>query len=141
MRVLIIEDRQDLAEEYLRIFKHMLEGDYSYTHVPSIEAALEPLAKENWDVIFIDNDLGPGATLPPIEGVEEVKLNNGYNLVSFRREVENEIEGIDRAYIVGIAASQVALTFFDDLNTDDSIMKLFIPSMASTIQTVAEKKA
>lgn len=141
MRVLIIEDRQPLAEEYLRIFGHMLEGDYSYTHIPSIEAALEPLAKENWDVIFIDNDLGPGAALPPIEGQEEVKLNNGYNLVSFRREVEGTIEGIDKSYIVGIAASQVALTFFDDVGSDDSIMKLFIPSMASAIQVEAEKKA
>ena len=140
MRVLIIEDRQALAEEYLRIFGHILKGDYSYTHVPSVEAALTPLVEENWDVIFIDNELGQGAIYPP--GSEDgEKLSNGYDLVKFRRAIE-EIEGaITRSHIIGIAANQVALTFFKDVGADDSILKLFIPHMAETIQHIKERKA
>ena len=77
MHVLIIEDRQALAEEYLRIFGHLLKGDYKYTHVSDIEGARLPLAEENWDVILIDNDLGPSSIFP--EGASEedgVKLSN-----------------------------------------------------------------
>lgn len=137
MRVLIIEDRQPLADEYLRIFGHMLKGDYSYTHVPSIEAAVGPLDGENWDAILIDNELGPGGVFPKGASEEEgTRINNGYDLVSFRRTIEDEVEGIQKSYIIGIAANQVALRFFDQLGVDDSILKLYIPSMASALQAV-----
>ena len=140
MRVLIIEDRQALAEEYLRIFGHLLKGDYSYTHVPSVEAALSPLVEENWDVIFIDNELGQGAVYPP--GSEDgEKISNGYDLVKFRREIENANEKIAQSHIVGIAANQVALTFFKDVGANDSILKLFIPHMAEAIRDVEADKA
>ena len=141
MRVLIIEDRQALVDENLRIFGHMLEGDYSYTHVPSISAARDPLATENWDAILIDSDLGPGAIFP--EGATEgdgIKLNNGYDLFSFRRNIEDSTEGIRKSYIIGIASNQVALRFFDQLGTNDSILKLFIPFMAEELQRVYERK-
>ena len=140
MRVLIIEDRQTLVEEYLRIFGHLLEGDYSYTHVPSIEAALSPLAEENWDVIFIDNELGQGAIYPP--GTDDgVKLSSGYDLVKFRRDMEDAMPPVEKSVIVGIAANQVALTFFKDVGADDSILKLFIPHMAEAIRDAEAVKA
>lgn len=141
MRILIIEDRQALAEEYLRIFGHFLKGDYSYTHIPSIEAALAPLVEENWDVIFIDSELGPGAVYPP--GSEDgEKLNSGYDLVRFRRNIEDAAKNIDRSHIVGIAANHVALTFFlGEVGTDDAILKLFIPHMAEAIRDVEAVKA
>jgi hypothetical protein len=136
MRVLIIEDRQALAEEYLRIFNHILKGDYSYTHVPSVEAALSPLAEENWDVIFIDNELGQGAVYPP--GSEDgIRLNNGYDLVRFRRDIEDTTDGVSKSYIIGIAANRVALTFFGDVGADDGMLKLHIPEMAERIQEIA----
>jgi hypothetical protein len=139
MRILIIEDRQALAEEYLRIFAHLLEGDYSYTHVPSIEAACPPLVEENWDVIFIDNELGQGVIYPP--GSEDgEKLSNGYDLVKFRRDVEGA-NNLTRSHIIGIAANQVALTFFKDVGADDAILKLLIPHMAETIQHIEKRKA
>lgn len=135
MRVLIIEDRQALAEEYLRIFGHLLEGEYDYTHVPTIEASLKPLSEENWDVILIDNEMGQGAVFP--EGASEedgLKLNTGYDLVKFRRSIEEDSEVVSKSYIVGIAANQVALTFFTDMGTDNSILKLHIPAMATAIR-------
>jgi hypothetical protein len=139
MRVLIVEDRQALADEYLRIFGHILEGDFSYTHVPTIEAAISPLQNEQWGVIFVDNDLGPGVShIPTLDAqVEEVKLNNGYDLIRFRRGIEDTVEGIDKSLIVGIAANQVALTFFMDMGADTSILKLHIPAMAEAIRQQA----
>jgi hypothetical protein len=142
MRVLIIEDRQALAEEYLRIFAHLLEGEYDYTHVPSIEASLKPLSEENWDVIFVDNELGQGAVFP--EGSDEedgLKLSSGYDLVKFRRSIEEDSPVIATSHIVGIAANQVALTFFKDIGADDSILKLYIPHMAEAIRNVTAEKA
>ena len=139
MRVLIIEDRQALAEEYLRIFGHLLEGDYSYTHVPSIEAACSPLVEENWDVIFVDNDLGQGTVYPP--GSEDGEnLKSGFDLVKFGRDVEGANK-LTKSLIVGIAANQVALTFFKDVGADDSILKLFIPHMAEAIRDAEAVKA
>jgi len=136
MRVLIIEDRQALAEEYLRIFGHLLKGNYSYTHVPSVEAALSPLVEENWDVIFIDNELGQGAVYPP--GSEDgEKIISGYDLVKFRRGIEDAAKGIDKSYIIGIAANQVALAFFKNVGTDDEILKLNIPDMAHRVNDLA----
>ncbi len=143
MRVLIIEDRQALVEEYLRIFGHLLKGDYSYTHVPSIEAAIDPLDGENWDVIFIDNDLGPGGLFPKgtVDPEEGTQINNGYDLVKFRRAIECDVDDIQKSHIIGIAANQVALTFFKDAGADDSIFKLFIPHMAEAIRVVEAAKA
>ncbi|KKM18288.1 hypothetical protein LCGC14_1667220 [marine sediment metagenome] len=139
MRVLIIEDRQALAEEYLRIFGHLLKGDYSYTHVPSIEAAIDPLDGENWDVILVDNELGAGGLFPP-KGVDEknaTRISNGYDLVKFRRDVECDDDDIHKSYIIGIAANQVALAFFKNVGTDDEILKLNIPGMAFRINDIA----
>lgn len=137
MRILIIEDRQALVEEYLRIFGHLLKGDYSYTHVPSVEASLQPLSEENWDVILVDNELGQGAVFPAGATEEDgLKLNTGYDLVKFRRVIEEDPEIVSRSYIVGIAANQVALSMFRHAGVDDAILKLFIPQMAETIQSV-----
>lgn len=138
MRVLIIEDRQLLADEYIRIFGHILTGEHSYTHVSSIEAAGPPLAKENWDAILVDSEPGPGSVFPKGEAEEEgIKLNNGYDLVRFRRNIEDTVEGIQKSYIIGIASNRVALGFFEQVGADDSILKLFIPSMANALQSVA----
>lgn len=131
MRILIIEDRQALADEYLRIFSHILKGNFSYTHVSTIERALTPLAEENWDVIFIDNELGQGSVYPH-NAEDGIKINNGYDLVKFRRDMEKD-EGIERSYIVGIASNQVALGLFQNTRADDWFLKLFIPEMANLI--------
>ena len=137
MRVLIIEDRQALADEYLRIFGHILEGDLSYTHVTNIEAVISPLQAEQWGVIFVDHDLGTAALVPETEISPEIKLNNGYDLIRYRRQIEAIRPGIDRSLIVGIAANQVALTFFQDAGADTSISKLHIPAMAEAIRQQA----
>jgi hypothetical protein len=141
MRVLIIEDRQGLADEYLRIFNHLLVGEYSYTHVLSIEAAIPPLAQENWDVILVDQELGAPGVFPMGEEEDSLKLSNGYDLVTFRRNIEDGVEDIAKSHIIGIASNKVALTFFNDLGANETLLKIFMPEMAESIRFQAEKKA
>lgn len=141
MRVLIIEDRQGLADEYLRIFNHLLEGEYSYTHVLSIEAAIPPLAQENWDVILVDQELGAPGAFPMGEGEENLRLSTGYDLVTFRRNIEAGVPDITKSHILGIASNKVALNFFNDLGADETFLKIFMPEMAESIRFQAGKKA
>jgi hypothetical protein len=141
MRVLIIEDRQGLADEYLRIFNHLLVGDYSYTHVPSIEAAIPPLAQENWDVILIDQELGAPGLFPMGEGEDGLRLSNGYDLVTFRRNIEDGVPDIAKSHIIGIAANKVALTFFNDVGASETLLKIFMPEMAESIRFIGEEEA
>jgi DNA-binding NarL/FixJ family response regulator len=140
MKILIVEDRQPLADEYIRIFRHLNEGDFTYTHVPSISAAVKPLMSENWDVILMDSELGEGHVLEGAgtEG-EDVKLNNGYDLVSFRRDAENNVEKISRSFIIAATPNRVALRLFQDVGTDTGFLKLEIPKMAAVIRELAKE--
>jgi hypothetical protein len=139
MKVLIIEDRKPLADEYIRIFGHLLEGEYSYTHVPTIEAAIGSLETENWDAILVDSELGAPCMFPI--GSEEddgIKINNGYDLVKMRRGIEDSTDGIDRSFIMAIAANRVALTFFQDVGTDAGFLKIEMPDMAQAIKELSK---
>lgn len=143
MKVLIVEDRDALAEEYLRIFGRTLSDlEVEYTHVSSIAEALVPLSEEAWDVILLDSDLGPPAVFP--EGATEedgAKLNNGYDLIRFRRNIEDATEEFSASAILGIAPHHVAATFQKDAGADDALLKLEILKMAHFIRQNGPKEA
>lgn len=143
MRVLIIEDKEALTEEYLRVFGRMLaELPVEFTSVGSIEDALVPLSEEQWDVILVDSDLGPPAMFPKeAEEGDGLKLTNGYDLVAFRRSIEDAAENISRSVIIGMGPSHVAAQFLKDKGADYSLLKLEIPKMAQYIQKSAPKEA
>lgn len=143
MRVLIIEDKESLTAEYLRIFGHMLGNlPVEFTAVCSIGGALLPLSEENWDVILVDSDLGAPAMFPKeAEEGDGLKLANGYDLVAFRRGIEDAAENISRSVIVGMGPSHVAAQFLKDKGADYSLLKLEIPLMAQYIQKSAPKEA
>lgn len=139
MKVLIVEDLQPIAEEYIRIFRHLNEGDYTYTHVPSIEAAISALFEENWDVVLMDSELG-APSMYPVGSMEEdgVKVNNGYDLVKLRRDLEDAEPEIDRAFIIAATTNRVALRLFQDVGTDTGFLKLEILKMAKVIKELSK---
>lgn len=136
MRVLIIEDREALIKEYLRIFGRVL-GDLpiEFVGVSSIAEALLPLLEENWEAILVDSDLGPALTLPSEDGGKiKEKLNNGFDLIRLRRCVEKEESEIKASLIIGIAPSHIALYHQKEAGADTALLKLHIPQIASLIK-------
>lgn len=140
MKVLIIEDKPALAEEYLRIFGHLLNDlSIEFTHVSTIQEASKSLNEQNWGVILVDSELGAPTSFP--EGApkeESIHLGSGFDLVRFRRTLEQEAKGITPSYIVGIPANHVAVRFFRDSGVDEAFLKLEIPRMAGIIRSKAE---
>ncbi len=139
MRILIIESKKALVGEYLRIFNHMLVGDYDFTHVPTIEAAIPAIESENWDAILVDSDLGAPCVFPIGASEEDgLKISTGYEIVKMRREVEEAMPEVDRSFIMAIATNQVALTLFQGVGADTGFLKLDIPKMARVIEELSK---
>jgi len=141
VRVLIVEDNVALIPEYLRIFKEILGDGDTYTHVASVHDAIESLFEENWDVILVDTDLGvAGKFKSGIEGGDELTLRNGYDLVRFRRRVEQlESDRIVPAKIIGLAPNRSALPAFDTVGTNHRLFKLDIPGIAKQIRAYSDE--
>ena len=143
MRVLIIEDKPALVEEYLRIFSHLLSDlNITFFQVHSIEDALNPLSAEEWNAILVDFDLGSSATfsLHEPDGMpEQIKVHNGANLVSLRRRLELSKQ-VHRSPILGIGHSQALNRLHLRSGADRALLKLNITGMASFIRESLTKK-
>ena len=141
MNILIIEDNQELAKEYIRIFNHILEGDFVYTHLSDIASAIPAITDENWEMIIVDSDLGDPAMYP--EGAAEgegEEIRNGRDLVLLRLRTQKNKPLIKKSYILGIASSNVALNQFRSTGADDWFIKLDIPEMAHRISDLYNPK-
>ncbi len=142
MRVLIIEDLPELAEEYFRICGHVLKGDHTLTHVPSIEAALKPMFEENWHVILVDAELGPPGRFQGDPSVPEdgLDVHNGYELVSLRRRVEGDPTiPVNPSIIVGMAPNHAILAGFSGTDVDYRVCKLDLEKMAGVLHSIEKK--
>lgn len=144
MRVLIVEDRNELADYYLRVFRHVVGADHEYTHVASITSAIDPLFEENWDVILMDSELGPAGRFqkdPQDPAGDGMDIRNGFDLTCFRRLVEKDkTTKIDPSIIIGMTVSSVFRDAFIDAGADRAVSKIVVPAMAHFVKTTMEDK-
>ncbi len=134
LKVLIVEDVDDLHEYYLRIFEHSLPvEEVEFTRASSLQAAVAALP-EQWDVILMDYALGEPATL------DDMKFRNGKDLVAFRRALEGSRGDVSRCFIVGISSNGVGNDLMVDHGADLGLLKLRVPEMASVLKTRLDMK-
>ena len=146
MKVLIIEDKEPLTEEYLRIFRRILgepiigNKPVQFTCVHDIESSVVSLTSGDWDIIFVDFELGPPVILHAESSEEEdQKISNGCELVSYQRALEKTKES--RSTIIGISPHHVGNEKLLQAGADKAVLKLEIPKMADFIKKAYIKKA
>jgi DNA-binding NarL/FixJ family response regulator len=143
MRILIIEDNEAIAAEYLRFIQYALADvdGLTCTHITSIIDAFEPLAKEQWDVIIMDSRPGDPATYPPGNPENELfQANSGADLIRFRRFIEGSAEEIRASSILAVAANTPALRPSEEL-ADYSMLKSEVEALIYQVREAAYNKA
>lgn len=142
MKVLIVEDREALVKEYLRIFAKVIgDAEIDFTSVNSIQDTLPALAEEDWDVILVDHDLGPPGMYP--EGASEedgVKVPNGAELTRFRRSIEDATDDMSPSFILGIPNSHALGYRLVEAGANASLLKLKIPEIGQLLRNKYKEK-
>jgi len=134
LRVLIIEDNEEIYHYFMRIFEHKLDTtQFEFVCASTIQAALEVLP-EQWDVILMDYAMGEAAKL------DEMSFRNGADLVSYRRALESMAtqEGADQncpaCRIVGTSSNTVCNDLINKAGANSSYLKLNVPEIADYLQ-------
>lgn len=134
LKVLIVEDVDELYEYYLQIFEHELPvEEIEFTRASSIQAAVE-LLPEPWDVILMDYGLGETVVL------DKMKFKNGRDLVAFRRALEVSRGDVSRCYILGISSNGVGNDLMVESGANHGLLKLLIPEMADVLKVLLAGK-
>ena len=131
LRLLIIEDLDEIYEYYERILTNLLPKEQiEITRAATILDSLE-LIREQWDVVLMDYALGEVAS------IEGDPIRNGADLVKVRRAVEEADDGcggIERAFIIGTSSSMVTNEYLVKGGADTSMLKNAVPEMAREIE-------
>lgn len=128
MRVLVVEDCDEVYEYYLRLFASLLPvTEIEFSRAGDMEAALDRLA-EDWDVVLMDFSLG--------REIEKDGLifRTGSDLITFRRGLERK--GSSVSLILGTATTEVHNECLKDSGADFTFLKLYVPEMAKEIERV-----
>lgn len=136
LRLLIIEDLDDIYQYYERILTNLLPKEkIEITRAATIPDSLE-LIREPWDVILMDYAMGaPGK-------IEEEPVKNGADLVKIRRAVEANPTVVDGkvtnalapSFIIGTSSSMVTNEYLVRDGADTSLLKSAVPEMAREIE-------
>ncbi len=136
LRVLIVEDNEEIYHYFMRIFEHKLDtAQFEFVCASTIQAALEVLP-EQWDVILMDYAMGEAAKL------DEMSFRNGADLVSYRRTLEEMAtqKGTNprecpACRIVGTSSNTVCNDLINKAGANGSYLKLNVPEIADYLQT------
>jgi CheY-like chemotaxis protein len=138
LRLLIVEDLDDIYQYYERILTNLLPKEkIEITRAATIPDSLE-LIREPWDVILMDYAMGmPGE-------IEGDPVKNGADLVKIRRAVESEVVGDEDpggavtrfppSFIIGTSSSMVTNEYLVRDGADTSLLKSAVPEMAREIE-------
>lgn len=127
LRLLIVEDLDDIYEYYERILINLLPKEkIEITRASTILDTLE-LIREPWDVILMDYALGEAAS------IENDPVRNGADLVKVRRAVEQG-EMLATSFIIGTSSSMVTNEYLVKGGADTSMLKNAVPEMAREIE-------
>ena len=141
-RVLIVEDKEALFQEYMRFFQKVMGDEveeFEFSHVSNLPEALQHLEYSNWDAILLDYELGSSTSVEVGDG-EQVKVHHGADLARFRRSVEKESEEMSKAHIVGIASHRVGNDLLRKAGADTTIHKLQIQLMARELLNLLQRE-
>ncbi len=131
LRLLIVEDLDDIYDYYERILINLLPKEkIEITRAATILDTLE-LIQEPWDVILMDYALGEAAS------IENDPVRNGADLIKLRRAVEAANDGcggIERAFIIGTSSNMVTNEYLVKEGADTSMLKNAVPEMAREIE-------
>lgn len=139
IKVLIVEDNQELHKYFMRIFENILDvAQFEFVCASTIQAALEVLP-EQWDVILMDYDMGESAE------IDQMTFRNGADLTAYRRSLEEMAtqEGADqdcpRCQIVGTSSNTVSNMLMERQGADATFLKLNVPLLADFLNTRLKK--
>jgi CheY-like chemotaxis protein len=136
LRLLIIEDLDDIYQYYERILTNLLPREkIEITRTATIQDSLEVI-REPWDVILMDYAMGDFASL------EGEPIKNGADLVKVRRAVEaNPVvedgkvtNALVPSFIIGTSSSMVTNEYLVRDGADTSLLKSAVPEMAREIE-------
>lgn len=134
IRVLVVEDKPALYQEYMNIFAHFLPLERMvFEHAATITGALEVIGEE-WDVIVTGYSLGAKAPF------RKRTIRNGADLVDTRRMVENERQGPKASFIVGFSSSTATNELLERKGSNISLPKTRLIDMVRLIQGNTEAK-
>jgi CheY-like chemotaxis protein len=136
LRLLIVEDLDDIYQYYERILTNLLPKEkIEITRAATIPDSLE-LIREPWDVILMDYAMGmPGE-------IEGDPVKNGADLIKVRRGVEANPTVVDGkvtnalvpSFIIGTSSSMVTNEYLVRDGADTSLLKSAVPEMAREIE-------
>lgn len=136
LRLLIVEDLDDIYQYYERILTNLLPKEkIEITRAATIPDSLE-LIREPWDVILMDYAMGmPGE-------IEGDPVKNGADLIKVRRVVEANPTVVDGkvtnalvpSFIIGTSSSMVTNEYLVRDGADTSLLKSAVPDMAREIE-------
>ncbi len=138
LRLLIIEDLDEIYEYYERILSNLLPKEQiEFSRAATILDALE-LLQEPWDVILMDYAMGEAAS------IEGTPIRNGADLVKLRRAIEAEPQPDEEtgnmtnrfppSFIIGTSSSTVTNEFLVKEGADTSLLKNAVPEVAREIE-------
>jgi len=92
MKVLIVEDNQDLAHN-IRTYLH--EEGYVCEQADGYHAALSKLGGFNYDLIILDLMLPDGNGLDILEWVKKTLADTGVLILSAKNALDDKIKGLE----------------------------------------------
>lgn len=135
LRVLVIEDNEELYQYFLRLFENLLDMTaFEFTHVSTIQGALDIL-EEEWDVVLMDYEMGVAGE------ANGTQVRNGADLITYRRALEDMAsqEGADqncpKSHIIGTSSSRVCNMSLVKAGADAAYLKLEVPDIAKYLQS------
>lgn len=135
LRVLIVEDNEEILGYFMRIFKHKLDiSQFEFVCASTIQTALDVLP-DQWDVILMDYAMGEAAE------IDQMTFRNGADLVSYRRTLEEMAsqkganQSCDPCLIVGTSSNTVSNVLINEAGANHSYLKLNIPEIADYLQS------
>ena len=138
LRVLVVEDNEEIYQYFMRIFENILEIEkFEFVHVTTVQGAIEILGGQ-WDVILMDYTLGESAE------VDGAIFRNGVDLINYRRVLENfskdTPDPLAQALIMGTSSNTVSNDMMHAVGAEASYLKLQVPEMAGCLTEVLKLK-
>ncbi len=135
LRVLVVEDNEELYQYFLRLFENLLDMEkFEFTHVSTIQGALDALSEE-WDVVLMDYELGEAGE------ANGTQVRNGADLITYRRALEEMAaqEGsghsLPKCQVIGTSSSRVSNNTLEKAGADLAYLKLEVPGIAEVLKS------
>jgi len=92
MRILLLEDTEDVAEAIVASFAR---DGHAVDHAASCEAAEDALAVQDYDLVILDINLPDGSGVDVLRGLRGGKNTTPVLMLTARLDVEDRVEALD----------------------------------------------